>query len=152
MNLPSLDEQADAIEALRALTARLNRVRAKREAALRTLVRYETVMVNRAFDGALVRPTEGDESPSVIRDRLLSAPRPTTAAAPRREKLVKSLPTLDDLLLSWPPAGQTFEQLQTVLHADYDVARTLVFEALEKGIITQRFDANARAMMLVKQL
>lgn len=149
INLPSLDEQADAVEALRALTARLNRVRAKREAALRTLARYEAAMVAKAFDGSLIEPIPDDENPSLLRARLLDAQSHVPSSASRK-KLVTTPTTLDDLLRSWPSAGQTFEQVQEVLRVDYETARNLIFEALEKGIIVQQFDSSAKLMTLVK--
>ena len=106
-------------------------------------------MVAKAFDGALVGPIPGDEDASILRARLLDSS-PHVPSPASRKKLVSPPITLDDLLRSWPAAGQTFEQVQGVLHADYETARNLIFEALEKGMIAQRFDASARSMMLVK--
>jgi len=149
INLPSLEEQVDAVEALRAATARLNRASAKRDAALRTLSRYEDAMVVRAFDGKLVSPVAGDEDPAMLLKRRAENPIPAILK-PRRTTVPKRTPTLEELLATWPKAGRTFEQLKSLLPPDYEVAKALVFEALDNGILNQRYDANRNAMLLIK--
>lgn len=149
IELPSVEEQSDAVEALRAATARLKRAAAKRDAALRTLNRYEVAMTSRAFDGELVKPLAGDEVPATLMARLIPSPVAATKKN-RRHKVVKRTPKFEELLESWPTTGQTFEQLRTLLPAKYENAKTVVFEALESGVLKQRYDAGRDVMIFVK--
>jgi len=149
IGLPSVEEQRDAVEALRAATARLKRAAAKRDAALRTLNRYEVAMTTRAFDGELLKPLEGDEAPATLLDRLITSPISTTRNN-RRHKVAKRAPKFEELLASWPKTGRTFEQIRTVLPAKYEDAKTVVFDALETGVLKQRYDAGLDVMVFVK--
>ncbi len=147
--LPSVEEQRDAVDALRAATARLNRAAAKRSAALRTLNRYEVAMTTRAFDGELIGPIVGDEAPEKLLANLIASPNKTLGKS-GRQKLAKKAPKLDELLVSWPTTGRTFEQLRKLLPATYEDAKTALFIALETGVLKQRYDTTLDAMIFVR--
>jgi hypothetical protein len=51
----------------------------------------------------------------------------------------------------WPLEGITFEQLKSEAPGSYEDLKELVFELMERGDLTQRYDARERKMKLVRQ-
>jgi hypothetical protein len=50
----------------------------------------------------------------------------------------------------WPADGMTFEQLRSDAPGSYEDIKELVFELMESGDLTQRYDARERKMKLVR--
>jgi len=149
LTIPTLAEQADALEALRAATGRIDLALAKRDRGLRALERYEQMMLRRAFEGHLVPALDEDEDAAVIlaaaqqdREPVRRKPRMSTMPNPRT--------AFRDLIDRWPEAGQSFQELRDLVPGRYDDLRDLVFEAIEEGLIRQRFDMKRKAMILVR--
>lgn len=150
LTVPSLSEQADALEALRASTGRLDLTLAKRDRGLRAIERYEQAMHRRAFEGRLVAASEVDEDAA-----LIVAHAQQTLAPSRRKSRKAAMPSprkaFEEIVDQWPETGWSFEELRGMVPGRYDELRDLVFEAIEKGLIRQRFDAKQRAMILVRR-
>lgn len=148
--VPTIAEQADALEALRAATGRLDLALAKRDRGMRAIERYENAMLRRAFEGRLVAATDADEDAAFIVARALQAladPR----QKPRKSKMRNPREAFRKMVDQWPEAGRSFEELREIVPGRYDDLRDLVFEAIEEGVIRQRFDPERRAMILVRR-
>lgn len=56
-----------------------------------------------------------------------------------------------EMVDQWPETGWSFEELRGMMPGRYDELRDLVFEAIEEGLVRQRFDVERRAMILVRR-
>lgn len=147
--VPTLAEQADALEALRAATGRLDLALAKRDRGLRAIERYEQAMFRRAFEGRLVAASESDEDAALIVAHAQQRPAPVVRK-PRKSKMPNPRQAFQEMVDQWPVAGRSFAELREMVPGRYDDLRDLVFEAIEEGIIRQQFDSERRAMILVR--
>lgn len=149
--IPTLAEQADALEALRAAAGRLDLALAKRDRGLRAVKRYEQMMLRRAFEGRLVPGLDDDEDAALIVAGAQQNSEPVRRK-PRTSKMPNPRTAFRDLVDHWPEAGRSFQELRELIPGRYDDLRDLVFEAIEEGIIRQRFDAERKAMILVRSV
>jgi type I restriction enzyme S subunit len=150
LTVPTLAEQADALEALRAATGRLDMALAKRDLGLRALERYEQIMLRRAFDGRLVAVSESDEDAAQIVMRAVETPEPSTRK-PRKPQMPSPREAFQTLIEDWPEAGRSFEDIRALSQGRYDDLRDLIFEAIEGGEICQQFDPVRRMMLLMRR-
>lgn len=150
LSVPTLAEQADALEALRAATARLDMALAKRDLGLRALERYEQIMLRRAFEGRLVPGLESDEDAAEIVTRALETPEPPRRR-PRKPQMPNPREAFQTLVEDWPEAGRSFEDVRALSQGRYDDLKDLIFEAIEGGKIRQQFDPVRRVMLLMRR-
>jgi type I restriction enzyme S subunit len=148
--VPSLAQQADALEALRAAIGRLDLTLAKRDHGLRAIDRYEQVMHRRAFEGRLVAASDADEEAALIVERAQQRPAPSREK-PRKANMLSSRKAFQEIVDQWPEAGWSFEELRGMVPGRYDELRDLVFEAIEEGLVRQRYDAERSVMILVRR-
>lgn len=147
--LPTLAEQADALEALRAATGRLDLALAKRDRGLRAIERYEQAMLRRAFEGRLIAASDADEDAGQIVARAAQSPAPPRRKA-WKSKMPNSRDVFREMVDQWPEAGWSFEELREVVPGRYDDLRDLIFEAIEEGTIRQSFNSERRTMILMR--
>lgn len=149
--VPPVEVQLEAVERLRAVNARLDRVLELRGRIESLLLRTEQAVATWAFDGRLVPRVTGEGLAVDLLEAIKSAPEPIR---PRRLKPTMPIKTtrerLDVLLQDWPVRGHSFEQLRHAVSAPYEDIKTAVYDMLKSGQIAQRFDRDQGVMYLVR--
>jgi type I restriction enzyme S subunit len=147
--IPSLQQQESDLERLAVIDSQLDGVTRKITRAKRLLEKTQGVLYSEAFSGQLVFADTTAEAGRELAIQITKDGEMPKAVKPKRARPKTTKERFDELVDSWPPAGQSFGELSGKLLAPYDELKDVVFGYLESGKLKQQYDAKAGHMMLV---
>jgi type I restriction enzyme S subunit len=152
--LAPLLEQREIVRRVKKALAYSDKLSAEVQQAVELVVRLDRAVLEKAFRGELVPQNPNDESASSLLERI--RPKPTTGQVKRASAVLKrktSMPKLTpesvkEAITNLPGKSFSFEDLRSVIRADYDELKQIIFQMLAEPTpgITQRFDLTAKAM------
>ena len=153
--IPPLEEAKEILHRIDTAFAKIDRLAAEAEKALKLTDRLDERILAKAFAGELVPQDPNDEPASVLLDRIredrANAPKKTRS---RRTKATAMKKAPKDLLLAdsadWPANGVTSEELATRVSMPHTDLRDALFELLggTKPQLEQVFDKAEERMRL----
>lgn len=152
--IPPIEEANEILHRIDTAFAKIDRLAAEAEKALKLADRLDESILAKAFAGELVPQDPSDEPASVLLDRIrearANAPKPRRQT--RKPRTMKKKPNLASLLDDWPSSGLTFEELRGRASGSYDQVKEELFELMtgDQPKIRQEFDASEKTIRLKK--
>lgn len=153
--LPPEGQVAAVLETLDARLLRLDAVAAENARCRGLVAKLERAFLQKAFGGRLVARLPGDEPAIKLLERFETDRRLQRGNGDVKQAMPKS-PTqtlqgyLRHQITIWPVEGMTFEQLRSEAPGAYEELKDLIFELMETGVLTQRYDAREQKMKLLR--
>lgn len=152
--LPTLDEQHETVLQIETAYAKIDRLAAEAEKALKLTYRLDQRILAKAFAGELVPQDPDDEPAEELLKRIQQerADMPKSKRQIRKPKTVKTKADLASLLGNWPSTGMTFEELRDKTSGTYEQVKEELFDLLagETPKLRQEFDTQEQKMRLKK--
>ena len=153
--IPPNSQLAAVLATLDARLSRLEAVAAENARCRGLVAKLERAFLQKAFTGRLVARQPGDKPAIRLLERFeAEGPLQRGNRDVKQAKPKSSTQTVQGYLRHqmtiWPVEGMTFEQLRSEAPGAYEELKDLIFELMESGDLTQRYDGREQKMKLVR--